>query len=81
MKKIVFFCFIFIVSLTTFVFADIEINSVGDANVPVKLTQETTQFSVTVPTSLPVDIDSGGKITVATDNKIINNINIFNPII
>ncbi len=41
--------------------------------IPVKLHQDATIFSVTVPTVLPVVVDSYGTITVATNNKIINN--------
>ena len=45
----------------------------GTGDVPVELTQEASNFSVTVPTVLPVDVDSNGVITVSTDNRIINN--------
>jgi len=56
-----------------------EITTAGGTNeVPVELTQEPTAFSVTVPTVLPVDISANGEVTVATDNKIINNS--FGPI-
>ena len=37
------------------------------------VTQDASTFSVTVPTVLPIDITADGVITVATDNKIINN--------
>lgn len=56
-----------------------EITTAGGTNeVPMELTQEPTAFSVTVPTVLPVDISANGEVTVATDNKIINNS--FGPI-
>ena len=45
----------------------------GDAEVPVELTQEASKFSVSVPTVLPVNMNSEGVITVSTNNKIINN--------
>ena len=51
-----------------------EITTAGGNNdVPVELTQSVATFSVTVPTVLPVDLDANGVVTVATDNKIINN--------
>lgn len=51
-----------------------EITTAGGTNeVPVELTQEATAFSVTVPTVLPVDVSATGVVTVATDNKIVNN--------
>ena len=50
----------------------------GAADVPVELTQNATTFSVTVPTSLPVNVDGTGTVTVSTNNKIVNNS--FGPI-
>lgn len=43
------------------------------SEVPVELTQDATIFSVTVPTYLPVDVDSTGAVMVSVHNKIINN--------
>lgn len=48
-------------------------------NVPVSIDMQATTFSVTVPTSLPITVDSNGNITTATDAKIINNS--FGPVI
>ena len=53
--------------------ADIVGSKTGTGDVPVELTQEASNFSVTVPTVLPVDIAADGTVTVSTDNKIINN--------
>lgn len=45
----------------------------GSQTVPVKLEAEAVQFSVTVPSSLPVALDAKGKVQVASDAKIVNN--------
>lgn len=45
----------------------------GPNEVLVELTTESAQFSVTLPTSLPVHVDADGVVTVATDAKITNN--------
>lgn len=42
-------------------------------NVPVTLDTEAPMFSVTVPTSLPIWVDTSSQVTTATDAKIINN--------
>ncbi len=44
----------------------------GQEAVPVKLTNAAMPFSVTVPTSLPVNIAADGSVTCATNAKIIN---------
>lgn len=62
-----------IASLSATTFATDITTDGGSQSVPVELTQQATQFSVTVPTVLPIDVDSKGEVTVATDNKIINN--------
>ena len=62
-----------LISLTTTTFANELTSGNPTGDVPVELTQEASSFSVTVPTALPVDVDSDGHVTVATDNKIINN--------
>ena len=52
----------------------ITVGTDGDgAEVPVSLTAAAATFSVTVPTSLPINIAADGTITVANDAKIINN--------
>lgn len=48
----------------------IEVNS---STVPVTLDAETARFSVAVPTSLPVWVDTDGGVTVADNAKIVNN--------
>lgn len=74
-KKIVasLLSLIMIVSLATSVLAVDIATDGGNAKVPVKLTAEALRFSVTVPTSLPVNVDAYGKVTTATDAKIVNN--------
>lgn len=47
----------------------------GTASVPVTLEVEVAMFSVTLPTSLPIDVDANGIVTTASDAKIINNSN------
>lgn len=46
--------------------------STDDRSIPVELTTEATTFSVTVPTSLPVNLSADGTVTVA-DNAVISN--------
>lgn len=58
-------------SVTAFA-SEVTVNN-GAGSVPVVLTQETTNFSVTVPTVLPVWVSATHDIEVATDAKIINN--------
>lgn len=54
----------------------------GSATTPVELTQEGLEFSVTVPTSIPVHVDSKGNVTMPDNIAIVNNtvapIEIFN---
>lgn len=45
----------------------------GNNEVPVTLNTEASTFNVTVPTSLPIWVDKEGKVTTATDSKIMNN--------
>ena len=52
--------------------ADIS-TSGNSGDVPIELTQAASTFSVTVPTVLPVDVDSDGMVTVNLSNSIINN--------
>lgn len=59
-------------SMTSAFAEEIETDG-GIASVPVELTTEALTFSVTVPTSLPVEVSANGEVTVATDAKIINN--------
>ena len=75
MKKIVslFLSFSLILSLTTTAFATNITTNGGTQNVPVELTQDSTTFSVIVPTVLPVSVDGMGEVTVSTNNKIVNN--------
>ena len=75
MKKIVslFLSFSLILSLTTTAFATNVTTNGGSQNVPVELTQDSTTFSVTVPTVLPVSVGGMGEVTVSTNNKIVNN--------
>lgn len=44
----------------------------GTARTPVVLTAEAVQFSVVVPTSLPVHISSNGRVTTSENAKFIN---------
>jgi len=75
MKSItsIFLSLTLMASLSTAVFATDITTDGGSSSVPVELTQEVTTFSVTVPTVLPIEVDNKGEVTVATDNKIINN--------
>lgn len=52
--------------------ADIT-TSGGSATTPVELTATALTFSVTVPTSLSVNVSANGTVTTATNAKIINN--------
>lgn len=45
----------------------------GSATTPVELTQDALEFSVTVPTSIPVHVDSSGNVTMPESIDIINN--------
>lgn len=64
---------VMMLSLGTSVFAA-EGNVVdGEGEVPVVLTVEAALLDVTVPTSLPIDVDEVGEVETATDAKIINN--------
>lgn len=45
----------------------------GDSGVDAILNAEASTFSVTVPTSLPIWVDSSGVLTVSTSAKIVNN--------
>lgn len=51
----------------------IEITDSGSGSVPVILTAEAATFSVTVPASLPISVDSNGVVTTAENAKIVNN--------
>lgn len=75
MKKIVslFLSFSLILSLTTTAFATNITTNGGTQNVPVELTQDSTTFSVIVPTALPIVVSADGTVTTATDVKIVNN--------
>ena len=74
MKKIVslFLSLSLIMSLTITSFASDIITNGGSQNVPVELTQDLSTFSVTVPTVLPVNMNSEGVVTVSNNNRIIN---------
>lgn len=51
-----------------------DVGTSGNAgSVPVALTAEAAAFSVTVPTSIPMSIDSDAKVTCATNLSITNN--------
>lgn len=72
-KMISLFLSLFLIcNLSIPTFADI-IAAGGSDEVPVELTQAASNFSVTVPTVLPVDVAADGTVTVSTNNKIINN--------
>lgn len=45
----------------------------GSATTPVELTQDALEFSVTVPTSIPIHVDSDGHVTMPDNIAIINN--------
>lgn len=45
----------------------------GSGAVPIPLTIAAATFSVTVPTSLPINVDADGNVTTATNLKIVNN--------
>ncbi|WP_294852427.1 hypothetical protein [uncultured Oscillibacter sp.] len=45
----------------------------GSGAVPIPLTVAAATFSVTVPTSLPINVDTDGNVTTATNLKIVNN--------
>lgn len=45
----------------------------GFATTPVELTQDALEFSVTVPTSIPIHVDSDGHVTMPDNITIINN--------
>ena len=63
---------VLVASLTVPTFAT-QLNSAGDATIPVELTVTAATFSVTVPTALPITVDATGAVTTATDAKIVNN--------
>lgn len=48
-------------------------SSGSTGSVPVALTAEATTFSVTVPTSIPLNVDASAAVTCADNLKIINN--------
>lgn len=45
----------------------------GDYNSTAVVDHSQTTFSVTVPTSLPIQVNQNGEVSVATDSKIVNN--------
>lgn len=56
----------------TTAYADVT-SSGGTGNTNVALTAAAATFSVTVPTSLPVNVDANGVVTTANGLKIVNN--------
>lgn len=50
-----------------------SIENLNTSDVPVTLNAEPAKFSVTVPTTLPVWVDSSGNVEVATNAQIVNN--------
>lgn len=75
MKKIIStlltLCMVF--SLSVSAFAASTISAGGDADSAVKLDAAAATFSVSVPTSLDMDLAADGTVTCATNAKIINN--------
>ena len=66
-----------IITLSVYVGAegiDIEYDG-ASGKIPLDLTIHPMTFSVTVPSNLPVEVESDGTVIVSTDNKIINNSN------
>lgn len=69
-------CTLMALMICTFItpaFATEITTSGGDSSVNAILNAEASTFSVTVPTSLPVWVDSSGVLTVSTSAKIVNN--------
>ncbi len=51
-----------------------DINVAGsETSVPIPLTAEAALFSVTIPTQLPISVNSAGVVTTSTTAKIVNN--------
>ena len=48
-------------------------STTGSASVPVTVAREAANFSVTVPTTLPISVSADGTVTTATDAVIANN--------
>ncbi len=74
MKKIVtsVLALVMVFSMTVPAMA-VDITEAGGSNsVPVPLTVEAATFSVTVPTQLPITVDTNGNVVTATDAKIVN---------
>lgn len=62
-----------VASMGAVAFADEIDTSDSPASVPVELTVSAATFSVTVPSVLPITVNSEGTITTADDVKIVNN--------
>jgi hypothetical protein len=75
MKKTIslFMAIVMLFSLSISVFAEEVTVAGGVGTTPVVLNAEPAIFSVTVPTSLPVDVSADGSVEVADSVKIINN--------
>lgn len=77
MKKLlsVFLALTMILALAVPAFADDITTSGGTSTVPITLSAAPAAFSVTVPTSFPVDVQSDGRIIYATSLMLFNNSN------
>ena len=60
-------------SMSVTAFASQGANLDADTSVPVELNVSAVTFSVTIPSVLPVIVDTDGTVEVATNTKIINN--------
>lgn len=60
-----------ILSITMIV--PVDAANMGNNSIPVTIDAEPSTFSVTVPTSLPIWVDTSGVVTTASDTKIVNN--------
>ncbi len=77
--KVYKFLFILVILINPF-YSIFGMNVSGSTgSVPTVVNQEATMFNVTVPTSLPISVDSKGIVTKASNVKIINNS--FGPVV
>lgn len=65
--------FVMAIGMVVPAFASSVTSSGGTGAIPVEVDADAMVFSVTVPTTLPISVDSAGIVTTAPDCAIVNN--------